>query len=129
MSQTLFPVLRYRDARGAITYLRDVLGFEATAIHPPEGDDVAHAELAFGGQHLMVGSEPREGDEARLQGPLAPYVAVDDVDGHFARVRDAGADVVYGPRDTDYGSREYAVRDPEGRVWSFGSYRPAAAGD
>jgi uncharacterized glyoxalase superfamily protein PhnB len=43
-------------------------------------------------------------------------------------VRAAGADVVYPPRDTDYGSREFAVRDPEGRVWSVGSYRPAAAG-
>jgi len=27
--------------------------------------------------------------------------------------------------DTDYGSRDYAARDPEGNVWSFGTYRPA----
>jgi len=27
-------------------------------------------------------------------------------------------------QDTDYGSREYSVRDPEGNVWSFGTYRP-----
>jgi uncharacterized glyoxalase superfamily protein PhnB len=26
--------------------------------------------------------------------------------------------------DTDYGSREYMVRDPEGNLWSFGTYRP-----
>ena len=126
MSQSLFPVLRYRDARGAIDFLRDVLGFEPTAVYPPEGDDVAHAELAFAGQHVMLGSEPPDEDEARLRGPLAPYVAVDDVDAHFERVHDAGADIVYPPRDTDYGSREYAVRDPEGRVWSFGTYLPAA---
>jgi len=124
MSQSIFPVLRYRDARGAITFLHDVLGFEPTAVHPPEGD-VAHAELAFAGEHLMLGSEPRPDDASYLQGPLAPYLAVDDVDGHFARARDAGADVVYPPRDTDYGSREYAVRDPEGQVWSIGDYRPA----
>jgi uncharacterized glyoxalase superfamily protein PhnB len=127
MSQSIFPVLRYRDARGAIAFLHDVLGFEPTSVHPPEGEDVAHAELAFGGQHLMLGSEPAEGDTERLQGPLAPYLAVDDVDEHFERVRAAGADVVYPPRDTDYGSREYAVRDPEGQVWSVGNYRPAAA--
>jgi uncharacterized glyoxalase superfamily protein PhnB len=127
MSQSIFPVLRYRDPRRAIAFLRDALGFEPTAVHPPEGEDVAHAELAFAGQHLMLGGEPAAGDEHRLQGPLAPYLAVDDVDGHFERARDAGADVVYPPRDTDYGSREYAVRDPEGRVWSVGDYRPSAA--
>jgi uncharacterized glyoxalase superfamily protein PhnB len=127
MSQSIFPVLRYRDPRGAIAFLRDALGFEPTAVHPPEGEDVAHAELAFAGQHLMLGSEPAAGAEGRLQGPLAPYLAVDDVDAHFERARAAGADVVYPPRDTDYGSREYAVRDPEGRVWSVGDYRPPAA--
>ena len=27
--------------------------------------------------------------------------------------------------DQPYGSREYAVTDPEGNVWSVGTYRPA----
>jgi uncharacterized glyoxalase superfamily protein PhnB len=26
--------------------------------------------------------------------------------------------------DTDYGSRDFAVRDPEGNHWSFGTYEP-----
>ncbi len=26
--------------------------------------------------------------------------------------------------DQDYGSRDFAVRDAEGNVWSFGTYRP-----
>jgi uncharacterized glyoxalase superfamily protein PhnB len=29
-------------------------------------------------------------------------------------------------QDTDYGSREYAARDPEGNEWSFGTYQPFA---
>ena len=29
---------------------------------------------------------------------------------------------------TDYGSQDYAVRDPEGNLWDFGTYRPAAVG-
>ena len=28
--------------------------------------------------------------------------------------------------DTDYGSRDFACRDPEGNLWSFGTYRPKA---
>jgi uncharacterized glyoxalase superfamily protein PhnB len=26
--------------------------------------------------------------------------------------------------DTDYGSRDFTVRDPEGNLWAFGTYRP-----
>jgi uncharacterized glyoxalase superfamily protein PhnB len=30
-------------------------------------------------------------------------------------------------RDTDYGSRDFAARDPEGHLWSFGTYAPTLA--
>jgi uncharacterized glyoxalase superfamily protein PhnB len=46
-------------------------------------------------------------------------VLVDDVDAHFARVREAGGDIVGGPVDQPYGFREYSARDPEGFLWSF----------
>ena len=29
-----------------------------------------------------------------------------------------------GLTDTDYGSRDFSARDPEGNVWSFGTYAP-----
>jgi uncharacterized glyoxalase superfamily protein PhnB len=32
------------------------------------------------------------------------------------------ADVIRPLADTDYGSREFTVRDPEGNLWSFGTY-------
>jgi uncharacterized glyoxalase superfamily protein PhnB len=28
--------------------------------------------------------------------------------------------------ETDYGSRDFTLRDPEGNVWAFGTYRPVA---
>ena len=36
----------------------------------------------------------------------------------------AGAEIIVGLEDTPYGSREYAARDLEGHVWSFGNYAP-----
>lgn len=27
-------------------------------------------------------------------------------------------------RDTDYGSREFSFRDPEGQLWNVGTYDP-----
>jgi uncharacterized glyoxalase superfamily protein PhnB len=55
---------------------------------------------------------------------LRYYVAIDDVDAHHDLARSEGADIVMAVHDTDYGSREYTARDPEGHLWSFGTYRP-----
>ena len=38
------------------------------------------------------------------------------------RVVDRGAEVVRPLAGTDYGANEFAVRDPEGNLWSFGDY-------
>ncbi len=46
-------------------------------------------------------------------------VYVDDVDAHFERARSAGAEVTGPPEHTDFGSREYYVRDLEGHLWVF----------
>jgi uncharacterized glyoxalase superfamily protein PhnB len=40
------------------------------------------------------------------------------------RARDAGAAIERELTETDYGSHEYTARDPEGNLWSFGTYRP-----
>ena len=52
------------------------------------------------------------------------YCAVQDVDALYARARAAGAEIPLEPTDTDYGSRDFTVRDPEGNLWAFGTYRP-----
>jgi uncharacterized glyoxalase superfamily protein PhnB len=53
---------------------------------------------------------------------------VDDPDAHHERAVAAGATVVRPLEDMEYGSREYSVRDPEGNLWSFGTYDPYDAG-
>jgi uncharacterized glyoxalase superfamily protein PhnB len=50
-------------------------------------------------------------------------VVTDEPDALFARATAAGAEVIMGLHETDYGSRDFAVRDPEGNRWSFGTYR------
>jgi uncharacterized glyoxalase superfamily protein PhnB len=42
----------------------------------------------------------------------------------YARAKSAGADVIMELTDQDYGSRDFAVRDPEGNHWNFGTYEP-----
>jgi uncharacterized glyoxalase superfamily protein PhnB len=58
--------------------------------------------------------------------PKSIYVVVADPDRHCAGATAAGARIVRELQDTDYGSREYSVRDPEGNLWSFGTCDPYA---
>ena len=46
-----------------------------------------------------------------------------DVDAVYRRATAAGAEIIAEPHDTDYGSHDFAARDPEGNRWSFGTYR------
>ncbi|WP_055483289.1 VOC family protein [Sphaerimonospora mesophila] len=121
----VWPTLRARDARALIRFLVDAFGFEETAVYG-EGDRVAHAELAWPlGGGIMLGLVRDSGDDAweLRPGTFGAYVVTDDPDGLFARATAAGATVVREPADTDYGSRDFVVRDPEGNHWSFGTYR------
>ena len=122
----LFPAIRSRDAVGLIAWL-GTFGFSVHTRHG-DGDRIDHAELALGASILMVGSA-RDDDTGRLLGDPgagggAFYVAVGDVDALFVRAEGAGVDIVEPPSDRDYGSREFTVRDPDGRIWIFGTYWP-----
>jgi uncharacterized glyoxalase superfamily protein PhnB len=124
-SPQVWPSLRARDALGLIRFLVDVVGFEETVVYA-DGDVVHHAQLDWPlGGGVMLGSVRDDpSDRWPLQpGSFGAYVVVDDPDALFARVRDGGAEILDGLRDTDYGSRNFAIRDPEGNRWSFGTYR------
>ena len=125
--QSIFPVLKYDDARAAIEFLEAAFGFERHAVYDGEDGGVAHAELRLGDEYVMLGSTS-EGDDRFNQGAgrYSLYVVVDDPDAHLARANEAGASIERELTDQDYGSREYTARDPEGNLWSFGTYRPAA---
>ena len=125
--QSIFPVLKYDDARAAIEFLEAAFGFERHAVYDGEDAGVAHAELRLGDEYVMLGSTS-EGDDRFSQGAgrYSLYVVVDDPDAHLARAKEAGASIERELTDQDYGSRDYTARDPEGNLWSFGTYRPAA---
>jgi uncharacterized glyoxalase superfamily protein PhnB len=127
MAQNVFPALRYRDARAAIEFMKSVAGFEELSVMENEDGTIAHAELAFEGGVVMLGTK-RDDDTRFPGGPITIYVALDDVDAHHGRAVAAGAEVVMELTDQDYGSREYAIRDPDGNVWTFGTYRPQVGG-
>jgi uncharacterized glyoxalase superfamily protein PhnB len=123
---TIYPSLRYHDARAAIDWLAEAYGFEAKEVHAGDDGVVHHAELSGFGGIVMLGTEPAEGDPkwGEHAGQSWLYLSTDDPDALHARALAAGATIVRELEDTDYGSREFSTRDLEGNVWSFGTYAP-----
>jgi uncharacterized glyoxalase superfamily protein PhnB len=130
----IVPALQYQDAHAAIDFLCTAFGFEKKAVYEGEGGTVAHAELTLGNGMIMLGSVKDTEYGKLLVRPRAAggvtmsvYVIVGDVDAHFARAKAAGAEITREPVTQDYGGRDYTCKDPEGHVWSFGTYDPWAA--
>jgi uncharacterized glyoxalase superfamily protein PhnB len=111
--------LRARDARALILFLVDVVGFEETAVHG-DGDVVHHAQLSGRGGGIMLGSDREGGGSCRPA--FGAYVVVDEPAAVRAR-RSGGRRRHPQACRHRYGSREFALRDPEGNLWSFGTYR------
>ena len=127
----IIPAMRYRDAPAAIEFLCQAFGFKRHLVVPGENGGIAHAQLQLHNGMIMLGSITdsefgrlmKQPDEAGGQTQTA-YIVVSDVDAHYRRAVAAGAAIVIDITDQDYGGRDYTCRDPEGYIWTFGSYDP-----
>ena len=127
----IYATFRFRDAAKMIDWLVDAFGFKVHARYDDENGGVGHAELAFGSSMIMCGEARDDMFGAMVGQPGAPagkslYIAVDDIDALYDRAVKAGAGIEQGPTERDYGSREFICRDPEGNIWTFGTYWPKA---
>jgi len=128
---TVIPALQYQDAPAAIDFLCKAFGFEKKAVYEGEGGSIAHAELTLGNGMVMLGSAKETDYGKLLVRPrqvggvtMSTYCIVADPDAHFARAKAAGAEITREPVTQDYGGRDYTCKDPEGNVWTFGTYDP-----
>lgn len=119
--------LPHDDKDAALTFYGDVLGFEV------------HDVVEYGGNCWITvgppgaegtivlfppGADPGVSDDERkvvlemmAKGTYAMLtLATPDLDGDFAQLQAAGADVVQEPMDQPYGVRDAAVRDPAGNL-------------
>jgi uncharacterized glyoxalase superfamily protein PhnB len=126
---SIYPVLKYDDAHAAMDFLDKAFGMGRLHVYDGSNGGVAHAQLRFGDEVVMLASTS-EGDPVYNQGAgrTAVYLVVDDPDAIHERAQGAGAEILMEPTDQDYGSRDFAARDPEGNIWAFGTYRPTLEG-
>ena len=120
----VWPTLQAVDALALIDFYVDTFGFRRTAVYA-DGDTVAHPQLDCPeGGGIMLGCHKPDAEWSTQPGALAAYAVTDQIEELWQRVEHApGVTVIRPLTSTDYGSREFAVRDPEGNAWSFGTYR------
>lgn len=129
----IIPGLRYRDAPAAIEWLCENLGFEQHLVVPGDNGGIVHAQLSFGSGMVMLASHEVDSEYGKLVSrldehgkppPQAVYVIVADADAVWRKVTEAGATIVIEIKNEDYGGRGFTCRDPEGHIWSIGTYDP-----
>lgn len=105
----IIPELPYPNVRQATDWLCRTFGFtERLRI----GNH--RAQLSFGEGSLVV-TQKNHGSDASF----SVMVRVDEIDRHYERVKQAGAQIVSAPADYPYGERQYTVEDPGGHRWTF----------
>ena len=121
---SVMPYLLYEDSDVALEFLVNAFGFTEKVRMKDDSGRVNHAEVQMKDGVIMLGTPPGDyKNPAKLGGKTQNvYVYVDDVDKHYARAKQAGAKIVREPEDQFYGDRNYAVEDPEGHEWYFGTH-------
>jgi len=123
----IWPTFVYDDAPAAIDFLQKAFGFTVVLVVPNDADDtiIEHAQLRWPeGGGVMLGSSGRPDNPfaARPTGVGSAYVVTATPDVVHDRAVAAGAQIFKPLADEGYGNRGFSVSDPEGNVWSFGSY-------
>ncbi|GAA4642481.1 VOC family protein [Gordonia humi] len=120
----IWPGLTCDDALAERAWLEKV-GFTPGILVEGDGPgEVIHSEMLWpdGGRVMVSSSGKQDSTFATPIGAASVYVVVTDPDAVYARAIDLGARMVRDMAEEDYGSRGFSIADPEGNVWSFGTY-------
>ena len=122
----LSSFLPHTDPDAAVTFYRDVLGFEVRldvgyegmrwiTVGPVDQPDTSVVLYPPGADPGITDDERRTISEMMAKGTYATLVlATKDIDGLFERLQATDAEVIQEPTDQPYGVRDCAFRDPAG---------------
>lgn len=110
--RSIAPILQVADLDRAVDFWKRVMAFDVAWIAGGEPPNIA--SLCRDQIYLMVRVEKKPL-------PCGIYLELDDADEYFERVKGAGAKVVYGLADREYGMRDGRVEDPDGNQISLGA--------
>ncbi|MFO0951394.1 MAG: VOC family protein [Isosphaeraceae bacterium] len=126
MAAQVTSVFMYvENVHKSLEFYNEIVGAEIKQIHAErEGAPISLAILKIGEFTLMLHpQEPHADDftDARVGVGMHLQLKVDDVDAFYQHCVDEGAilSVSGEPTDQSWGWREFALKDPDGYVWSI----------
>ena len=131
-SISVTPSVIYNDAFAGIDWLTRVLGMTLISRHAAPDGTVAFAEMGWRTAVVFVSSRPPPANPWSQVGIAAIALVAPDAEAvrrQYLKAVAAGADVVrelHVARTPAFpqGSAQFDLRDPEGNLWTVGTYQP-----
>lgn len=124
------PYLYVKDVDASIDFYKKAFGFEVLRdINKNEEGVSVHCECKYQDEVIMLGLEKAFGEDILSPSssgapcPISLYLYCEDVDTLFERAKKAGATVLGEPEDQFWGDRMCRLKDPNGYLWSFATYK------
>ena len=120
MIRQIAPQFFTKDIPGTLAFYKDSLGFECQGkwLDPPVYAIVARDEHAI---HFRC-AEPPTANPAKYEDELLDaYLFVEDADALYAEYAACGVEFTRGLADMPWHSREFVVKDCDGRLLAFGA--------
>ncbi|HTQ97009.1 MAG TPA: VOC family protein [Candidatus Acidoferrum sp.] len=120
MIRQIAPVFFTLHIPGTLAYYKDKLGFEVlgTWQDPPVYAIVARNHHAI---HFRCAEPPTANPEKYSEELLDAYLFIEDADALYAEYDGRGVEYTRGVANMPWNSREFVVKDCDGRLLAFGA--------
>ena len=120
MIRQIAPQFFTADVPSTLAYYKDKLGFDClgTWHDPPVYAIVARDQHRI---HFRCAEPPEPHPDKHADELLDAYLYVEDADALFAEYDGGGVEFTRSLTDTPWGSREFVVKDCDGRLLAFGA--------
>jgi len=120
MIRQIVPVFFTLNIPGTLAYYKDKLGFQClgTWQDPPVYAIVARDQHAI---HFRCAEAPTANPDKYADELLDAYLFIEDADALYAEYAAKGVEFTRGPANMPWHSREFVVKDCDGRLLAFGA--------
>lgn len=113
----VLPCLLVSDMRRSLEFYIETLGFTQTGYYPIESEPI-RTEVRRDNVAIILYSETLRGQDLTPTFTGALYMIPDDIDPLVDELR-GKVPFAWGPDETEFGTREFAIRDPDGYTIIF----------
>lgn len=120
MIRQIAPLFFTMDIPGTLAYYKEKLGFEClgTWLDPPVYAIVARDQRVI---HIRCAEPPTPNPDKYADELLDAYLFVEDADALYAELAEKGVEFTRDLANMPWQSREFVVKDCDGRLLAFGS--------